>query len=157
MTFSRARKVSLLPGRNVAPLNEAEIRRAASVFIGLDNRVNSRYEANSSTRFLQAVGDDGEEFGEIVYSDDIYPGGNIANPNAALSLKGAAAHELAHYYRWQDKTELPLGVLTHIDEAMTSLEAALRYSRDLDMTDTQGLISDALQRLRLYLVELEGA
>lgn len=153
MTPSCPRKVSLLPGRNVSPLTEPEIRRAASVFIGLDNRVNSRYQADSNTRFLQSTDDNDEEFGEIVYSDDVYPGSNIANPNAVLSLKGAAAHELAHFYRWQNKSELPIGVLTHIDEAMTSLEAALRYSRDLDMTDTQGLISDALQRLRLYLAE----
>lgn len=144
---------SLLGGRNVVPLSRQEITRASNSFLGMDANVNARYEAGATTKFVTAVDQDGQEFGEVVFSDDIYPGQNIANPNAALTLKGAVAHELAHYYRWQDKTELPHGVMTHIDEAMTSLEAALRYSRALDNTDTQGLISDSLQRLRLFLAE----
>ena len=144
---------SLLGGRNNAPLTDQEIRRAASTFLGLDNKVNVRYETNAATRFIASIDEDGQEFGEIVFSSDIYPGRNIANPNAALTLKGAAAHELTHHYRWQDKTELPHGELTHIDEAMTSLEAALRYTHALDTTDIQGLISDSLQRIRLFLAE----
>lgn len=148
---------SLLAGRNLAPLSNQEIRRVSSTFLGLDNKVNVRYELDASTKFVACIDDEGQEYGEIVFSNDIYPGQNITNPNAALSLKGAAAHELSHFYRWQSKSELPHGILTHIDEAMTSLEAALRYSRDLDSTDTQGLISDSLQRLRLYLAELEKA
>jgi hypothetical protein len=144
---------SLLGGRNNAPLSDQEIRRASSTFLGLDNKVNVRYEANTTTRFIAAIDEDGHEFGEIVFSNDIYPGRNIANPNAALTLKGAAAHELTHHYRWQDKTELPHGELTDIDEAMTSLEAALRYTHALDTTDIQGLISDSLHRLRLFLDE----
>jgi hypothetical protein len=151
--MKQERGISLLPGRNTAPLDRREIQRAASMFIGLDTKVNARYEARSSTRFIASVDEDGQELGEIVFSEDIYPGNNIANPNAALSLKGAAAHELAHYYRWQDKTELPHGEMRHVDEAMTSLEAALRYLHDLDKSDIQGLISDSLQRLRLHLAE----
>jgi hypothetical protein len=144
---------SLLDGRNGAPLSPQEITRASNSFLGMDTNVNARYETGSATRFVTDVDQDGQEFGEVIFSDDIYPGKNIANPNAALTLKGAVAHELAHYYRWQDKTELAHGVMTHIDEAMTSLEAALRYSHALDKTDTQGLISDSLQRLRLFLAE----
>lgn len=151
--MKRVRYISLLPGRNTAPLEQREIKRAASIFIGLDTKVNARYEEHSNTRFIAAIDVDGQEFGEIVFSEDIYPGKNIANPNAALSLKGAAAHELAHYYRWQDKTELPHGEMKHVDEAMTSLEAVLRYLHDLDKSDIQGLISDSLQRLRLHLAE----
>ena len=142
---------SLLDGRQVAPLTDAEIRRASSTFMGLDNKINVRYEAQGSTRFVTGTNEFGEEFGEIVFSCDLYPGTNIANPNSALSMKAAAAHELAHFYRWTDKSELPHGMLTHIDEAMTSLEAAIRYAQDLNTTDTHGLISDALQRLRLFV------
>lgn len=148
-------KKSLLDGRNLSPLTEQEIRRASNTFLGLDNKVNVKYEVNSTTRFISRQDDGEDEYGEIVFSSDIYPGRNITNPNASLSLKGAAAHELSHYYRWQDKTELPLGIMTHIDEAMTSLEAALRYSQHLDMTDVHGLISDSLHRLRLFLQEQE--
>jgi hypothetical protein len=144
---------SLLGGRNAAPLSQQEINRASNSFLGMDANVSARYETGATTKFVTDMDQDGQEFGEVVFSDDIYPGQNIANPNAALSLKGAVAHELTHYYRWQDKTELPHGVMTHIDEAMTSLEAALRYSHALDKTDTQGLISDSLQRLRLFLAE----
>lgn len=152
MNNNRERK-SLLDGRNVAPLTEHEIRRATNTFMGMDNRVVVRFQEASTTRFRQDVSEDGEEYGEIIFSNDVYPGRNIANPNSALSLKGAAAHELAHYYRWEGKTELPHGTMTHIDEAMTSLEAALRFSQHLDATDIQGLISDSLQRLTLFLNE----
>jgi hypothetical protein len=142
---------SLLDGRQVAPLSDAEIRRASSTFMGLDNQVNVRYDPQGCSRFVTGIDEFGEEYGEIVFSCDLYPGTNIANPNSALSMKAAAAHELAHFYRWTDKSELPHGTLTHIDEAMTSLEAAIRYARDLNVTDTHGLISDALQRLRLFV------
>lgn len=150
-----SRQASLLDGRNVSPLNEREKRRAANVFLGLDPRVNTRYEEGNRTRFVVAVDEGGEEYGEIVFSEDVYPGQNHANPNASLSLDGAAAHELAHYYRWVNKSELPHGHLTHIDEAMTSLEAALRFSGKLSEGDIQGLISDSLHRLRVYVAELE--
>jgi hypothetical protein len=144
---------SLLEGRNNAPLSEKEIKRASNTFIGFDQNVNVRYEPGAHTRFRVSEDEAGEEYGEIIFSEDIYPGNNVANPNSALSVPGAAAHELAHFYRWQGKTELPDGQLTHIDEAMTSLEAALRYSHGLSTTDLHGLISDALQRLRLFVGE----
>jgi hypothetical protein len=148
------RFASLLDGRNMTPLNDREQRRAVNVFLGLDRGVNARYEAGTRTRFVTAIDEAGEEFGEIVFSADVYPGTNLVNPNASLSLDGAAAHELAHYYRWVNKSELPHGSLSHIDEAMTSLEAALRFSERLSSNDIQGLISDALHRLRMYVAEL---
>jgi len=148
---------SLLDGRNVAPLDQRAVNRAAQTFIALDDGVNARYEADSWTRFQVAADEaTGEEYGEIVFSADLYPGQNIANPNAILSPKAAAAHELAHFYRWESKTELPHGKLVHIDEAMTSLEAALRYAAKLSSVDTSGLISDALERLRRFVLELEA-
>ena len=149
------RHASLLDGRNLIPLTDREQRRAANIFLGLDRNVNARYEEGARTRFVTTVDEVGEEYGEIVFSADVYPGGNLVNPNASLSLEGAAAHELAHYFRWLNKSELPHGQLTHIDEAMTSLEAALRFSVDLSPNDIQGLISDALHRLRLHVTELD--
>lgn len=148
------RLASLLDGRNLTPLTDREQRRAANVFLGLDSGINARYEQGARTRFVTAIDESGEEFGEIIFCADIYPGTNLVNPNASLSLDGAAAHELAHYYRWINKSELPHGELTHIDEAMTSLEAALRFSGRLSPNDVQGLISDSLHRLRLYVAEL---
>lgn len=148
---NKERYASLLDGRNNTPLSDREQRRAANVFLGLDAGVNARYEAGARTHFAISLDEAGEEFGEIVFSADIYPGGNLVNPNASLSLDGAAAHELAHYYRWVNKSELPHGEMTHIDEAMTSLEAALRFSAKLSPNDVQGLISDSLHRLRLFV------
>jgi hypothetical protein len=145
------RYASLLDGRNVAPLSEDEQKRAANTLLGLDRDVNARYEQNSRTRFVVNVDDSGTEFGEIIYSSDIFPGPNLINPNAALSMRGAAAHELTHYHRWLNKSELPHGAMTHIDEAMTSLEAAIRYSSQLYPNEIQGLISDALHRLSLFV------
>lgn len=149
---------SLLDGRNVAQLDEREIFRAIQVFITLDDSVNARHEPNSWTRFqinLDPITN--QQFGEVVFSADLFPGQNVANPNAMLSLRGAAAHELAHYYRWESKTELPHGEMVHLDEAMTSLEAALRYSAGLGPVDISGLISDALHRLRLFVSETNAA
>lgn len=150
----KERFASLLDGRNMTPLSDREQRRAVNVFLGLDRGVNARYEEGTRTRFVTAIDEAGEEFGEIVFSADIYPGANLVNPNASLSLDGAAAHELSHYYRWVNKSELPHGTLSHVDEAMTSLEAALRFSEKLSSNDIQGLISDALHRLRMYVAEL---
>lgn len=104
--------VSLPPGRNSTDLTDSEIRRATATFLGFDNKVNARYVKGVSTRFVVTVADNGDEFGEIIVSEDIYPGTNITNPNATLSLSGAAAHELAHYNRWANKSELEHGVLT---------------------------------------------
>ena len=148
---------SLLAGRNSVPLEVYEITRVSNTFQGIDSNVNARYQKGTTTSFIKSINEDGQEVGEIVFSEDIYPGQNITNPNAALSLRGAVAHELAHYHRWQAKAELPHGVMTHIDEAMTSLEAALRYSHSLDATDIQGLISDSLHRIGLFIAdEIKG-
>ena len=44
--------------------------------------------------------------------------------------------------------------LEHVDEALTSLQAILRYDHQLNRTDVRVLVSDAIQRLRLYVNEL---
>lgn len=151
------RYASLLDGRNGAPLGEDEQSRAANTFVGLDPEVNARYESNARTRFIVTTDADGNQYGEIVFSSDLFPGTSLVSPNAALSMRGAAAHELSHYHRWLNKSELPHGEMTHIDEAMTSLEAALRYSGQLSAIEIQGLISDALHRLRFHLDSLKPA
>jgi hypothetical protein len=147
-------KSSLLAGRNNAPLSEAEIRRAANTFLGLDNRVKATFDANSRTAFHESVDESTNEvFGEIVFGPDIYPGTSVVDPNAALSLDAAAAHELTHYYRWKDKTALQGEQLRHLDEALTSLQAILRYSKPLTDTDLRQLVADAIHRLQLFVKE----
>ncbi len=85
---------------------------------------------------------------------DIYPGRGIVDPNSALSLDAAAAHELAHYYRWRDKTELPAtDRMTPLDEALTSMDAILRYERHLKPHDIRMLVSDAVQRINIYVAK----
>jgi hypothetical protein len=63
----------------------------------------------------------------------------VVDPNSALSMKAAVAHEISHFHRWRDQTELPLGVHRHLDEAMTSLDAALRFAAQLSAHDIQQL------------------
>jgi hypothetical protein len=142
---------SLLAGRNRAPLTPAQIQRASTTFLGLDNTVNVRYDETAQTVFCVVRNDSGEEYGEIVFGPDIYPGTSIVDPNSALSLKAAAAHELTHYHRWKNLMALSEASQEYLDEALTSLEAIHRYKRHLDDTDVQQLISDAMQRLQLYI------
>jgi hypothetical protein len=46
--------------------------------------------------------------------------------------------------------------MEHLDEALTSLQAIMRYDRHLSDPDVRQLICDAIQRLQLYVQELEG-
>jgi hypothetical protein len=143
---------SLLVGRNGADLSDKEVSRAVNVFLGLDNKVQVRHVAGARTVFRVTVDEDtGDEYGEIVFSADIYPGAGVVDPNSKLSLDAAAAHELSHYYRWKDKTEIDEDALEHIDEALTSLHAILRYDRHLNETDVRTLVSDAIQRINLFV------
>lgn len=145
-----SQRSSLLAGRNTRPLTQQQIRRASNVFLGLEHDVNTIYDGESKTKFR--VSRDGEEeYGEIVFAPDIYPGGSVIDPNSALSLDAAAAHELAHYHRWRALSAVNQDHLEHIDEALTSLEAYLRYEKSLGPTDLRTLVSDAIQRLQLYV------
>lgn len=145
---------SLLPGRNTTPLRETEVRRAVNTFLGLDENVPVRHEDDAPTAFC--VDDqDGEPFGYIRIGKDIYPGPNSVDANSALSLKAAAAHELTHYYRWVDKRAIDDVSLAQIDEALTSLEAILRYPAQLNENDQRQLVADAVQRLRLLVQSSE--
>lgn len=150
------KRTSLLAGRNQAPLSSEDVRRAINTFLGLDPTVNVRYEESEPTVFHVSYEESGEEFGEIVCGPDIYPGRSVIDPNSALGLQAAAAHELTHYYRWKDKTELPDSSMEYLDEALTSLQAILRYDRQLSEQDVRQLVSDAMQRLHLYIQSLEG-
>jgi hypothetical protein len=143
-------KTSLLAGRNKAPLTQDEVRRAINTFLGLDGNVNVRHEAESVTAF-RISRDASGTYGEIVFGPDIYPGSSVVDPNSVLSLDAAAAHALTHYYRWKDKVALSEDKLGHLDEALTSLQAVLRYSRQLNETDIRQLVSDACQRLQLFI------
>jgi len=45
--------------------------------------------------------------------------------------------------------------MEHLDEALTSLQAVMRYNRHLSEHDVRQLICDAIQRLQLYVRDLE--
>jgi hypothetical protein len=149
-------RLSLLAGRHKAPLTSEDVRRASNVFLGLEDGVNVRHDPTSVTAFRVTTDDAGNTYGEIVFGADIYPGTSVADPNSALSLEGAAAHELTHFHRWSDKSAISDETLEHVDEALTSLQAILRYDHKLSRTDIRGLVSDATQRLRLYVNQLKS-
>lgn len=145
---------SLLGGRRQVPLTDADIRQVIYAFAALDSTVNVRYESGVRTAFRESIDENGSVFGEIVFGSDIYPGGSVVDPNSGLSLRAAAAHELTHYYRWLDKTQLDAPSLEHLDEALTSLEAINRYERYLNSIDVRLLAADAIQRIRLHVTNL---
>jgi len=141
---------SLLAGRNAAPLSDDDIRRAFNTFLGLENQIPVRHEAGAKTRCRSGVTAQGEAYAEIVFSADIYPGPGVVDPNSSLSMQAAAAHELTHYHRWKDKTELLDADLVEIDEALASLEAILRYPKQLNDHEVRQLVADAIQRLQMH-------
>jgi hypothetical protein len=144
---------SLLAGRSNVELSEVQVRKVTNTFLGLDRNVPSKYDADGHTRFVVEIEEE-EEVGWVYFGRDIYPGTSVLDPNSALSMTAAVAHEICHYHRWQDRTELPLGVHRHLDEALTSLDAALRFSGQLSSHEIQQLIRDAMQRLQLHHAEL---
>lgn len=116
----------------------------------MEPQVAYDYQEGSNTCFRVRKEED-EEYGEIIIGPDIYPGRSVVDPNSLLGVKAAIAHELTHYHRWADTIELPHGVKRHLDEALTSLEAVGRYSNHLSDMEVRQLISDAIQRIYLYL------
>lgn len=143
-----ANRESLLAGRNQQPLSDKDVVRATNTFLGLEQQAPVRFDAECRTTFV--VRNEGaEEIAEIVFGVDLYPGTSVADPNSSLSVEGAAAHELTHWHRWKDKTELVDPDLYEIDEALTSLGAALRYPKISEHCVRQ-LIADAIQRLQMF-------
>jgi hypothetical protein len=141
---------SLLAGRNAQPLSDDDVRRVYNTFLGLEPHLLVRYARGSRTVFrVPAAGEDGGDC-EVTFGEDIYPGNAVLDPNASLSMQAAVAHEVTHYFRWRDKTEINDLELEAIDEALTSLEAILRFPRDLNDHDTRKLVADAIQRLQLF-------
>ena len=141
---------SLQAGRNTNPLDDKDVRRVTSVFYNLDRTSNVRYDATSRTVFRPLDGDDGINH-EIVFGPDIFPGPAVADPNASLSMRCAAAHELSHKNRHDNLTEINEAELEDIDEALTSLTSILQFHVDLSGQEVRELISDAIQRLMLYV------
>ena len=140
---------SLLAGRNGNPLNDAEITRVFNTFLGLEREIPVRYEPGTRTCCRSAVTAKGEVYAEIVFSADIF-GIGVVDPNSSLGVQAAAAHELSHYHRWHNKTELTDPNLAEVDEALASLEAIQRYAKQLSDHEVRQLVADATQRLQLY-------
>lgn len=149
-----AEEPSLLPGRRTEPLSDQEIRTVVNMFLGLDNSVPVAYDPSRPTGF-RVDSEDGEEVGRVYFSADIYPGPGVADPNAAVSTRAAVAHEICHHARWANRTELPAGRYQNLDEAITSLEALLRFGgRPLSPVEVEQLARDAVQRLQRLRAEL---
>ncbi len=141
---------SLLAGRSLAPLADKDVKRAISTFLGLDPKAPVRYQEAARTSFRVYLDESGQETPEIIFGPDLYPGTGVLDPNSSLSMQAAAAHELTHYARWVDKTELSQDHLFEIDEALTSLESILRFQTKLGEHDIRQLVGDAIQRLQLF-------
>ena len=148
-------RASLPPNRNNQPLTEGQVDRAVLTFRHLDPQVPVRHVPGKRTCFVVTMNVDGEEVGEVCFGADILPGAAVLDPNSVMSSRAAAAHEIAHYHRWSDGTELQQGQMDNIDEALTSLTAVLRFQDRLDSIEVRQLISDAIQRLQMHLQGLQ--
>lgn len=155
MTESRADR-SLLAGRRSEQLSSREITQVANLFLGLDATVPAYHDSSQPSGFRVEYDEDlQEEVGRVGFGPDIFPGVSVADPNAALSVQAAVAHEICHYHRWVNQTNLPLGRYRDLDEAMTSLEALLRFGgRPLSALEVEQLARDALLRLQRLRAQL---
>jgi hypothetical protein len=126
------------------------------VFRGLEPDLVTRYDENHRTVFHAVMEESGEEYGEVVFGPDIYPGQNVVDANATLGITAAAAHECTHYHRWQEQQALAAPDDEHLDEALTSLEAIQRYHGTLSETDVRQLVADAIARIHLFIEDREG-
>lgn len=140
---------SLLAGRATRPLDKHDVVRVTNTFLGLDREASVQHDPAGRTR-CRVYEEGGEIICDIMFGPDIYPGTGSADPNSILSMRAAAAHELSHFHRWKDKTELDGAHLTHIDEALTSLGAIQRFHSQLNETEVRQLVADAIQRLQLF-------
>jgi hypothetical protein len=151
-----ANRDSLLAGRNHHALTESDIRRAVNTFLGFDPKSPVRFVDGDRTRFRVAQ-EEQEEIVEIIFGRDLYPGAGVVDPNSSLSMAAAAAHEITHWQRWVNKTEIAQEDMFEIDEAMTSLEAAMRFHAKLSEHDVRQLIADAIQRLQIFAQKIAAA
>jgi hypothetical protein len=138
-------------------LTEREVKNVFNIFLRFEQELAIAHEAGNRTRFRISVDEHGDEFGEIVFGEDIFPGGGVVDPNSVLSVNAAAAHEASHHHRWVNRSEIDEAELEHIDEALTSLEAIQRYPKQLEDHDVRMLVADAIQRLNLFAREWRTA
>lgn len=141
---------SLLHGRNTVPLSDEQKTNIANAFYYYDRTANARFD-EGRTRFRAIPGDPNHE---ILFGSDILPGVAIADPNSCINMRAAVAHELAHKARHDDATEIDDPELELVDEALTSLSAILRFQRKLEDFEILQLVSDAVQRLQLYVAKM---
>lgn len=146
---------SLLGGRNAQPLSDHEVMRVGTAIISMDGKVPFKHAPGERTR-CRVYQEAGETICEVVFGPDIFPGASVIDSNAALSMNAAVAHELSHYHRWRDKIEIDDLNLTHLDEALTSLDAVHRFNQHLSEADIRQLVADAMQRLQMFAGQFDA-
>jgi hypothetical protein len=118
--------------------NAEEIGRFWDMLGGDPKRIQIDRAEGSRTAFNPRTG-------KVRFGSDVYPGRG-GSPNERLSMQAAVAHELRHLQRHEQALALAEPDLEHIDEAMTSLEAA-RLCPALNELQRFQLVLDAIQRL----------
>jgi len=117
--------------------------------------LDPRTGEKTRTRFVPHREQDGNRIGKIIVGPDIMPGKGT-NPNSFMDRFTAIAHEITHFRRWEGGMSCDDPELEELDEAQTDLQAACYFRRDLNASQVESLITDALERLILLERRLEG-
>lgn len=147
------KRTSLPPGRNQSSLDEAQKAQVEQAFRGLGYQGKLEFREGPGTKSGFVPNNAGEPC--IVIGADIFPG-KAMNPNAMMDMLSAAAHEISHHSRWTNSWEHR--EFEHLDEAVTSLQAACWSKQFLSPSQIESLVSDAIERLGLLneqIIELK--
>ncbi|MFE8887857.1 hypothetical protein ACFYLX_18615 [Pseudarthrobacter enclensis] len=58
-----------------------------------------QHDPTGSTRFVVEQDEEDQDFDIVYFGNDVYPGVDVLDPNSALSMQAAVAHEISHYHR----------------------------------------------------------
>ena len=144
------RDKSYLPGRNQEALSEHDKQRVLNAFeaLGYNGPLNI-LSGHSTKTEVKVIHDPETQIANpcIFVGSDIFPGVNVLNPNQRVDYVAAAAHEIMHCQRINNKSEIDEMEFAEIEEAITSLHAACAFRYELNPSQIEQLISDAAERL----------
>ena len=139
----------LASGRNKTPLTTAQRERVREHVSALLPDVEVEFDDahDAYTHMKETYDADSNRVGKLVVAADFLPGNADPMPNSMVDDLATAAHELMHIVRWRYQHELDYKKHRDLEEAFTSLQAAVFFCKDLREQQLVMLANDAMQRL----------